>query len=338
MKASFLSLYHERYARPLRDYAVAGLESLLTVLALLPHFFNWWMNRRWVKYVMRHWVGIVDIPPLGTLDLRRELRRRNATWLTEREYRRLQSCPAADRAEYVLLLQDAFTTFYEPQVVLATYDLMRTLGAHPVIAPYFPNGKALVIKGFLGAFRVVAKRNAARLNRLAALGIPMVGIEPAVVLTYRDEYPKMLGADQTRFHVALLQDWLNTKHQRLQELAKELPPPKGARPILFGHCTERTEAPLSQKSWQHLFEAVGYDLELASVGCCGMCGVFGHEAAHVDESKATYAMSWQPRLQEHSDSRSRLVTGHSCRSQVHRTDGIKLRHPVELLLERMSQT
>jgi Fe-S oxidoreductase len=303
-------------------------------LALLPQFFNWWMRRAWVRYVMQHWVGIVDIPPVATLDLRRELQRRDATVLTEAVESHLRTLPRGERSQFVILLQDAFTTFYEPKVLLATYDLMVKMGLKPLVVPYFPNGKALVIKGFLGAFRVLARRNAQRLNRLAELEIPMVGVEPAVVLTYRDEYPELLGSEAIQFRVELLQDWLAAESNRLSALATSQGA-ESAPPILFGHCTERTAAPLSQKTWSRVFEAVGLRLETPAVGCCGMCGVFGHEAAHVEESKGVYAMSWQPKILA-AQQRTCLATGHSCRSQVHRTDHIELRHPVELLLEHVT--
>ncbi len=333
MKAEFLSLYHERYPRPLRDYFVAALESLLLWLALLPRLFNWGMNRRWVKYVMQHWVGIVDIPPLGKVSLRRELKKRRAVWLTESEWAQRKARSQDERDNHVILLQDAFTTFYEPHVVLATYDLMVKMGLTPLVVPYFPNGKALVIKGFLRLFRALARRNAERLNRLAELGIPMVGIEPAVVLTYRDEYPELLGTESIRFRVELLQDWLDKERPRLRRLAPQTSR-SAPTPLLFGHCTERTAAPLSEAAWVRVFQALNLELETANVGCCGMCGMFGHEAKHVDESKALYAMSWQPKLSTLAEQRIALVSGHSCRSQAHRVDGMSHRHPVELLLER----
>lgn len=340
MKAGFLWLYHQRYARPIRDYFVAALEWILVVLAVLPRFFNWWMQRGWIRSAMRRWVGIVDIPALSTINLTRELRRRRATWLTQRLLRDLLAQPTRERVDRVILLQDAFTTFYEPEVALAAYDLMVKMGNKPLVVPYFPNGKALVIKGFLGAFRVVARRNARRLNELAQLGIPMVGIEPAVALTYRDEYEDLLGKDSVRFRIELLQDWLDTQRDRIAQLAKarsaDAAADGAARPLLLGHCTERTAAPASQNSWQRVFAAAGIELEPANVGCCGMCGVFGHEAAHADESKGVYAMSWQPRLRATTaQGRPVLVTGHSCRSQVHRCEGLRLRHPVELLSEAL---
>src|SRR6185503_7467300 len=46
-------------------------------------------------------------------------------------------------AKAVVLLQDAFTTFYEPAVLEATCLLLQKLGYQPHVLPYFENGKAL---------------------------------------------------------------------------------------------------------------------------------------------------------------------------------------------------
>lgn len=338
MKSEFLSLYHERYGRPLRDYFVAALESILAVLSELPRFFNWWMRRRWVRHVMQRWIGIVDTPALAEISLRRELQRRRATWLEPEVVSRFSQLPEGERARHVILLQDAFTTFYEPRVALATYDLLIKLGFVPLVVPFFPNGKALVIKGFLSAFRRLAARNARRLNELAELGIQMIGIEPAVTLTYREEYPEHLGFHAVRFRVLLIQEWLDSVRDRLREFSghstADLDRPS---PVLFGHCTERTSTPDSEAAWRRVFDAVGLKLESANVGCCGMCGVFGHESAHAQESRAIFGMSWQPKLAALDHRRAPLATGHSCRSQAKRIDAIALRHPIECLLERLGE-
>ena len=336
MKSEFLSLYHQRYARPLRDYFVAILENVLGVFARVPKLFNFTMSQRWVKTVMAKCVGIVDTPLLPTRSLRRCLRERNAIHLTDREYERLLALPVEQRGNYVIIVQDAFTTFYEPDVVVAAYDLIVKLGFTPLIMPFFPNGKALVIKGFLTAFKGLARRNATRLNRIAKLSIPLLGLEPAVTLTYRDEYPAILGIERVKFRIQLVQEWLDTQTERLSVLASKSNPTVQRTLTLFGHCTEKTMAPAAENAWERVFSAVGIALKIPSLGCCGMCGVFGHEAAHLEESRGVYAMSWQPKLHSAKDAPTDyLVSGHSCRSQVRRLDGVSLEHPVVALAERL---
>ena len=50
-----------------------------------------------------------------------------------------------------------------------------------------------------------------------------------------------------------------------------------------------------------------------------MCGVYGHERAHADDSRGIYELSWKPRLTL-ADSRNEniVVAGFSCRHQVGR--------------------
>ena len=76
----------------------------------------------------------------------------------------------------------------------------------------------------------------------------------------------------------------------------------------------------------------GQSLEIASVGCCGMAGTYGHEKANLATSKTIYAQSWQAKVESAGDDGGEiLVTGYSCRSQVKRLSGRAMRHPVSAL-------
>ena len=45
-------------------------------------------------------------------------------------------------------------------------------------------------------------------NKVYQLGIPMVGVDPAMTLCYRDEYRKILGDSRGDFVVQMTQEWL----------------------------------------------------------------------------------------------------------------------------------
>ncbi len=334
LRSEFLAQYHGRYRRPLKDYFVAALEILLVVMSFLPGLFNRLMTTSIAKRIL-DWVGIVDTPLLAEATLAAGLRQRRAPSFDEKA---LERSSPEERDRTVLVVQDAFTTFYEPNVALAAYDVLTRLGLRVVFLPFFENGKGLHVKGFLRRFRAVASRNAAFLARVSKLGIPIVGIEPAVTLTYRDEYVHALGAKAVPFRVQLLQEYLS---ERLPELAEKAGiVAQGERPALrlFGHCTERTAEPKSQAQWQRVFKALGVELDVVPVGCCGMCGVFGHEAEHLEESRGVFAMSWEKALAgvPRRGDGAPLVTGHSCRSQVKRFAGFVPRHPVEALRDLLA--
>lgn len=330
MRASFYEQYHSRYRRPVKDYFVAGLERMITWFAWWPRLFNFMIHLSVVRWLIARVVGIVDSPALGVQTLRRGLAARNAE---PYKHEALAKLGVADKASTVLLVQDMFTTYYEPQVALATYDLLTRLGRRVVVLPFRENGKALHVKGFLGRFGRVVERNTAFYERVAALGIPMVGIEPAVTLTYRDEYRHELGR-QPGFKVQMLQEYLC--EQILPEVDSGDRPRSTYR--LFGHCTERTFEPKSQQLWQSVFQRLGAELTLEATGCCGMCGVFGHEREHLEESRGVFEMSWKPKLSRPGDLPDQVVaTGHSCRSQVKRFAGFVPRHPAEVLAQHLDR-
>ena len=72
-------------------------------------------------------------------------------------------------------------------------DLVLRLGHVPLVALYRPNGRPLYVLGFLHGFRKAASFQASHLAELATAGVPLVGIDPSITLTYRDDYPAALG-------------------------------------------------------------------------------------------------------------------------------------------------
>jgi FAD/FMN-containing dehydrogenase/Fe-S oxidoreductase len=319
-RAQFLELYHRRYARPIGDYFTALLERMLPLMAALPRVANALMGNAFGRWITTHVIGIADAPLLDPDPARKRLARHGISISSHAELARLPK-----DARIVVVLQDAFTTFYEPGVLEASCLLLRVLGFDPHVLPYFENGKALHIKGFLRAFGRVVARNAELLRRVGALGFPLVGIEPAVVLTYRDEYPKQLE-DEAGFRVWLLQEWL--AEQKLS--AKVATGTPGFR--LLSHCTEQALVTKAPALWAKVFGAVGVPLEIVKSGCCGMCGVYGHEVAHKRDSLGIFELSWKRKIDPERDRGRTLVTGHSCRTQVERALGFTPRHPAQALL------
>src|SRR4029079_5593827 len=150
------------------------------------------------------WIGLVHTPIFSSISIRQELAEREVAFASRQL---LVSLSAAERSRSVVLVQDAFTSWYEPRVVLAVLDLMRAIGFRPFIAPFRPNAKPLHVHGFLGAFTRAASRNAAMLRDLAAAGVELVGVDASMTLTYRSEYGMLADADRPP-PVSLLQEWL----------------------------------------------------------------------------------------------------------------------------------
>ena len=335
-KARFYHQYHTRYLRPLRDYLVGNIEAMAQVQSYFSGIVNLFIKRKLAQFIIEFTTGVKDAPCLSEKSVDKGLAEKKAPkW----DFEQINELDQTDKSNAVILLQDAFTSFYDSRVVFSIYDFLTKLGIRVYVLPFIPNGKPLHIKGFLGQFKQTAHDATEFLSNVAKCQIPMVGIDPAIVLSYRDEYPKILEKQDLGFEIELLQNWLE----------KKLPEIKADHPnifevtsrnnyFLFGHCTEKTAAPQSQANWQFLFSEFNQKLELIQTGCCGMGGDYGHETENYNESQNIFNMSWRDKIKDLNASEENiLVAGYSCRCQVKRFAGIEPSHPIEALLKLMSE-
>ena len=324
-RARFLNIYHTRYQRPVKDYLVANIETMLPLMARMPQVVNTMLEQGWVKNLTASTVGYVDAPLLSVPTLAKRIRRHP---LENFDMQRLATIPEQERDNYTIIVQDPFTSYYEADVVEDFIALLVKLGKKPVLLPFKPNGKAQHIKGFLKQFKSTAESTSEFLNEVAQLNIPLVGVDPAMVLCYRDEYAELLGEQRGNFNVLMVHEWLLP---RLEQFAAKSAP-DNAPWYLFAHCTEKTKLPNAEKEWGAIFTHFGATLQSVPVGCCGMAGTFGHEVDKLQMSKDIFALSWKPNLDKLPTDRC-LISGYSCRSQVKRFEHIKPKHPLQALLK-----
>ncbi|MFA0085657.1 FAD-binding and (Fe-S)-binding domain-containing protein [Vibrio sp. 10N.261.51.F12] len=323
-RARFLNLYYTRYQRPAKDYLVANIETLLPYMAKIPKTVNFALKQPWVKSLTEKSVGYIDAPLLSVPTLKQRMQ---SQLIEVFDLEKLSGLSDAKKADYVLIVQDPFTSFYDAEVVEDFVKLVLVLGKTPVILPFKPNGKAAHIKGFLKQFADGAQSTADFLQRVALLNIPLVGVDPALVLCYRDEYVEILEDKRGEFDVLTVHEWLTP-------LLKTLTPSVSSDKepwYLFAHCTEKTKLPNAEKEWGSIFSHFGGQLNTVPVGCCGMAGTFGHESDKLQMSKDIYGLSWKPQMASLPKDRC-LVTGYSCRSQVKRFEDQPVKHPLQAIL------
>ena len=328
-RAKFLAFYYTRYLRAFKDWVVAFIEVLLPWLAKKPGSINKLLISTPSKWILRK-IGLVNIPSLSKINLVKEAQRAGFEIATQINIAETVS----QGSKPVIIVQDAFTSYYETRLVLDTLHLIKKLGFQPFLAPYLPNGKPLHVHGFLGWFRRVAYKNIIMLKQFESEGVPFVGIDPAMTLIYRSEYKEIFGEIELP-RVYLLQEWL------VNALSSSILPNmkdkinKHIEYILLSHCTEKTNAVGAIDNWKYIFKSFNLTLKELSTGCCGMSGTYGHEERNRVISKSIYEMSWHSIIEKyHLDNNAILMaTGYSCRSQVHILDQVILSHPVQILLK-----
>jgi Fe-S oxidoreductase len=297
-------------------------------MARFPRTYNFAMKIG-LNYCLDKALGMSDSPLLSTINFDRELRQRDVYYTHNAYFKNLSE---QDKKQSVIIVLDAFTRFFETELVLDTIDLIRKLGFMPWIAPFEANGKPLHVHGFRKAFGRIAQATSDKLNTLAKTTIPLIGIEPSMTLAYRSEYTKVV---ERAPNVLLIQEWLAT-----QELINIKPSHtkkddenNSKTYHLLAHCTEKTNAAPAIKDWQTIFEKLGHKLEIINVGCCGMAGTYGHESENVGTSKKIYSLSWSGVINNDDYKDSLVATGFSCRSQVKRIDKKRIASPIQALLK-----
>ena len=324
-RARFLAIYYQRYLRPAKDYLVANIEVMAPFMAKAPSIVNFFLKQKWMNTLLKNAIGYVDTPHLSSPTLAQQLRGHKSLRF---DLHKLGLLSEQERQKKLLIVQDPFTSFYEAGLIKDLVALVEKLGYEAILLPFKPNGKPQHVKGFLKQFSQTAQTSAAFLNQVAKLGIPMIGVDPSMVLCYRDEYSKILGEKRGGFEVLLIHEWL------LGLALPKVKPSDEGEYAFFGHCTEKTALAASESQWQSIYADMGLSLTPIAVGCCGMAGTFGHEASHLDESTGIYQLSWQQGISRFAPQQI-LASGYSCRSQVARFEGFKPKHPLQALLAHL---
>lgn len=189
-RAKFFHFYHSRYLRPAKDHLVANLEVAAPYMAKQPALFNYFTKLKVTQSLVEKTLGMTDLPLLSEPNLQQQL---VEIGYQGKKLEELEGLSATEKAKMLFIVQDPYTSYYDAKVVRDFVALTQKLGFSPIILPFKPNGKAMHIKGFLARFSKTAKTQAEFLNRVAKLNVPLVGVDPAIVLSYRDEYKEALG-------------------------------------------------------------------------------------------------------------------------------------------------
>lgn len=325
-RSRFLNLYYGRYLRPAGDLLIKNIETATPFMARIPRLLNTVNGLTPVKYMTKKLWGFVDVPEISYPTFNTLVKNTSAEYL---DLEKLSALSAEDRKKYVILVQDAFTTAYDARVIADFVELVEKLGRIPVILPLKPNGKVAHIRGYMREFARMAKSTADFYNQVYRLGIPMVGVDPAMTLCYRDEYRKILGDDRGDFLVQLTQEWLLDNLDAVKSVADDKK--AGLKEYyLLAHCTQKSLKPTTHGDWTRIFDKAGIRLVPVPVGCCGMAGLYGHIAGNVERSKAIYKENWAPVFKKYPIEQC-LATGYSCREQVRRMEQVTIMHPLQVL-------
>lgn len=326
LKAEFLQDYYRKHGTPFRIWMVAHVNLLNRAGSLFPELFNKISGWKFVSKIMG-FDQRRDIPKLKKYTLRK--------WL--KKHLQLLNNSVNQCTGKLYLFVDEFTDYNDVHIGIKTVLLLNRLGYHIEITAHKESGRSFISKGLLHKAQKIADCNVDIFDRLISAEIPLVGVEPSCILTFRDEYPELVSpalretARRLASHTFTIEEFLvrEWKQDRVRSSSfTEVP----ANIAFHGHCQQKSLI-TTQATRDMLAIPVNYTVSELKTGCCGMAGSFGYEKKHYDLSMQIGELALFPQVRGTSENTVITAPGTSCRHHIEHGTGRKAKHPVETLYE-----
>ena len=335
LKYEFLAQYYAANGTPLRARLFANIETLNKLGCACAPLSNWVANSAPARWILDRLLGIHPnrrLPPFARETFTRWFARRNG----RRSVRHAAgTAPGSGGRGQVVLFNDTYMTYNYPELGKAAVKVLEAAGFEVILADKKCCGRPMISKGLLQQARENAAYNVDRLAPYAERGIPIVGLEPSCILTFRDEYPDLLDDSRTERLAKgtfLIEEFLLGLHEQGQ---LRLPLRSGATSVLLhGHCHQKALAG-SSPSLQVLRLLPGARVEEVDSGCCGMAGSFGYEKEHYEMSLAIGGRRLFPAIEAKGPEWEVVAAGVSCRQQIAHGTGRRAKHLIEVLADAL---
>ncbi|MDF2476159.1 MAG: FAD-binding oxidoreductase [Sphingobacterium sp.] len=326
MKAEFLQHYYDEHGAGFRAKLIANFTDSQKLGSLVAPIYNFFVKNDFLSGLVKKMVGFAPQRSLPTV---------NGTTLSQ--WVKKQKIVPQKRRVY--LFSDEFTEYNDAEIGITAYKLLTALGYEVIIPKHVQSGRTFLSKGFVKEAKKIANQNINFLKDLITDDMPLLGIEPSGIITFRDEYLSLvdenLRADAHRIAKnALMIDEFLLAEIDAGRIHQEQFTAVDRKIKLHGHCYQKAFH-LVGVTQQVLSFPSNYAVEVIPSGCCGMAGSFGYEAEHYDVSMKVAELVLLPAVRETDTATLIAAAGTSCRHQIKDGAGRKSFHPVEILYEAL---
>ena len=332
LRSELLQHKYDVDGMPLRSFAVSWMATVERFGHLVWPYYNlfasWKLSSNIIKRIVKFTIER-DIPTLSRVTMRTAVKR---------ECRRHKGQATKGK---VWLFADEFTNYQEAELGLTFAKLLLHLGYEVEIPKHVESGRAAISKGNLKLAKRFALKNVNLLKDKVTEQVPLVGIEPSCILSFRDEYPDLVPAElrseaQLLGRNALLFDEFIVREIAAGRITSDDFKTDAVEIWLHGHCHQKALVG-TEKTVQAFKLLQNAQVHVIPSGCCGMAGSFGYEKEHYQTSLAIGEMVLFPTIRKAvaaSDGVTPYLVaapGTSCRQQILDGTGVHAAHPIEIL-------
>ena len=322
-KAEFLHQYHRKNGLPARNRIFGRVAAQARRGSKMAPVSNWLVRSAFGRWIGEKLYGI-------------DRRRKPPAFSRRRFSLECITHPPSDMAlgnHDVMLFPDTFVEYFEPEVGLAAFEVLRRAGYRVHVPPASEVrccGRPQISNGLLDEAVENARHNVERLHSWAEGGGVITTCEPSCILTIKDDYPALLRGEEKR-----KSEIVAAACRTFEQAVDAAPEPLRFRPVsgpilVQGHCHQRslTGMETTLRVLSRIPDAEVTDLD---AGCCGMAGSFGYEREHYEVSRLVGEHRLFPALRNAPPGAPIAAPGFSCRLQIEHFTGRKPVHPAVLL-------
>lgn len=332
LKAEFMYQYQKSHGVSLRTRIFAHIASLNSFLQRFPLLANYLLEHRFFSTAIKFFLGIAQersMPLLSQKSWRSYIKKHAFYFPT----------PTQNKGALYLFC-DEFTNHNDSTIGVKAIKLLNALGFDVRFVEHPESGRAAMSKGLLDYAQKIAEKQIGIFSSLIHKDCPLVGIEPSAILSFKDEYPKLVSrekkeiAEKISEHAYTIESFL-MKVLKEGKISERDFTDTAKKVLVHVHC-HQTSLSIAEEVYQLLSLPKNYSVQKAPEGCCGMAGSFGYEKEHFDLSLEIGNQGLLPAVRNSDADTIILATGTSCRHQILDTTSRKAFHTVEILYDALA--
>lgn len=328
-KAEFLYQYNKENGVSFSNKLFGKSTKLNKMASQFPKLSNWFFTNNLTSKVIKNIAGVHQnrsMPLISTKTFSNAYKSINKEEITINDI--------DDKSiKSVLLFVDEFCNYLDSEIAMDAYQLLSGLGYKVTIIDSLDSGRALISKGFLEEAKKEVTKNIEVLGEKVLDKIPLIGIEPSAILSFRDEYIRLADdkalAEAIAKHTYLIEEFISNEI-KIGNISATQFTSEEKQIKIHTHCHQKSLS--NQKvTFDILNLPKNYKPTIIPSGCCGMAGSFGYEKEHYDVSMKIGELKLFPAIRKAPENIVIASNGTSCRHQILDGTGRQALHPITVL-------
>ena len=313
---------HSRHTPSMRDRMLASTDFVGTMATLVAPIVNASLNLSPAKTLLDSFIGIDKHASFPSYT-----GQKFTTW-----YRRYAAAEQEQYPKQITFFHGCYINYNYPQL---GKDFIKVMNAMGYGVKLLDNekccGVAMISNGLISQATKHANININAIRNSVAEGRPVVGASSTCILTMRDEYPHILGIDNTE-----VRESINLATRFIYQQIESGKARIAFRNDYKARLAYHTACHVQRLGWgifsTELLKMIpGVELTVLESQCCGIAGTYGFKKENYPYSQAIGAGLFKQIAEVNPE----YVTTdcETCKMQIEMSTPVHVKHPVSILAE-----